>query len=409
LSCHDSHATGGVTNFLVQRDCLECHIQVTGEASVHHLTAKAQGTDSPLGDPGKGDCTPCHGTFVDDFGDNATIPTYDPSLVTPDVNSGTGAPLNSNGDGAGACNYCHDSGTDTATEVAVFNNYDTHHEAGVDKFRNGDYNTFNTCQLCHGNDTPEVPWLSIRECEQCHGMESLHNIQADSNGGGIEVGGELAGYGHVGRDAGPGDSDCWGCHGFGFASAAAPGSGPITPHISDSNKQVIVSGTDTSITLNGSSLTNYSGTTEFVSTFILTSKEGVIVELPTDQINAFSSTIIIPGTTVPGNYLLTAVKDSGAAISNPLPISIKPQIKIKEAILFPSSISCGSDCSGTLIIKGSGFGDTPPAGAEEFLNVMQDGKMLTIVSWTDTRIEATGAMCEDLEITVNGLFGSATK
>jgi hypothetical protein len=70
----------------------------------------------------------------------------------------------------------------------------------------------------------------IRDCERCHGPDSLHNIQVDStnadNIGTIVIGGEDAGYGHVGRDAGPGDSDCWGCHGFSSAPLPDPGDYP---------------------------------------------------------------------------------------------------------------------------------------------------------------------------------------
>ena len=33
-----------------------------------HLTDVGQGRDSPLGDDDVGDCTPCHGTIVDDIG-----------------------------------------------------------------------------------------------------------------------------------------------------------------------------------------------------------------------------------------------------------------------------------------------------------------------------------------------------
>ncbi|NIN34079.1 MAG: hypothetical protein GTO60_02790, partial [Gammaproteobacteria bacterium] len=165
------------------RDCTLCHIQIPGEGSVHHLLSVAQGTDSPLGDPDVGDCTPCHGSLVDDIGDGHTIPTYNPSLVTPSPSGGDGLPGNGrfycsrsgdacvtaadclagtctggggepcNVDGdcpltetctggsgveetcdavfAGGCNYCHDSGTDTVTGVQVFTNAETHHNTGV--------------------------------------------------------------------------------------------------------------------------------------------------------------------------------------------------------------------------------------------------------------------------------------
>ena len=72
------------------------------------------------------------------------------------------------------------------------------------------------CLGCHATAAEAEPWEKDEtfflyegvQCEKCHGPESLHNIQADSpnanNLGSVVVGGEDAGYGHVGRDAGPG-------------------------------------------------------------------------------------------------------------------------------------------------------------------------------------------------------------
>jgi hypothetical protein len=40
---------------------------------------------------------------------------------------------------------------------------------------------------------------------------------------------------------------------------------------------------------------------------------------------------------------------------------------------------------------------------------MQGTAPLNITTWSDTLITATGAVCDGSEITVNGLFGSATK
>ena len=47
--------------------------------------------------------------------------------------------------------------------------------------------------------------MHIRICAECHSPVSLHSIQADTSKtpGTIEVGGELAGFGHVGRDGSP--------------------------------------------------------------------------------------------------------------------------------------------------------------------------------------------------------------
>jgi len=426
MSCHEESTVGGVTNFLVERDCLVCHLQIPNEASVHHLTATAQGTlpeDEDLGEIGIGDCTPCHGTTVDDFGDNATIPTYNPSMVTPTVREGTADEQNLEGARAGGCNYCHTSGTGSSAPgvddefgVDVYKNATLHHNAGVNQDKYG--NEVNGgCELCHGNplnfggDT-----LALRNCEQCHGLESLHNIQADSPkcdeednncecDGDVVVGGELYGYGHVGIDNPGGESDCWGCHGFGFGSSSATGSGPTTPVINSSSALVIIAGTDATITLNGSSFTNIIGTYEWKSTISLTSQDGVVTELIPDPINTCSCTIVIPGTTPPGNYMLTAVKANGQAVSNPQPISIKPPANIETATI---GASCGTPC-GKMTITGSGFGDTPPAGSEEFINVTQNGIKLTILTWTDTQITATGAVCDGSPITVNSLYDSATK
>ena len=436
LSCHDS-------DFNVVRDCTVCH----NTTSPHHQTALANA----------GDCVACHGDVVDNMDDGHYIPTYSPSLVTPLRSQGAGLPLNSEGNGAGACNYCHDN--DNQTPPVILDNHDLHHGINLVDFGS-------RCDWCHLNyDFLNPTGEQTRTCENCHGMESLHNIQADStaaaNIGTIVVGEEDYGYGHIGIDdprrggtcsdnseacssdadctqgstgtcnasscgealcdnadnqpcssdadctiigatcdpIGEG-SDCWGCHGFGFASTSAPGAGPVTPSLNDSSEQVIVAGTDTEITLSCSSLTSTSRTTEFVSTFKLSSKNGTGVEITPEQINAFSSTIIIPGTTAPGNYLLTAVKNNGAAISNPLSISIKPLVNIGEI---------SGDCSSELTIKGSGFGDTPPEGTVPSFTVMQNDVSLNITTWTDTLITATGAACDGSPITVNGLYGSATK
>lgn len=396
LNCHKQAIVNGVITFLVERNCLACHVQVPGEASVHHLTGTAQGTNSPLGDPLVGDCTPCHGTLVDDIGDTHLIPTYDPSLVTPAPSGGTGLPLNSRQNGAGACNYCHDSGTDTASAVPVFSNEDTHHNTGVFLSETGVANT-DTCLWCHDINLPEEDF-SIRTCEGCHGYESLHNIQTDSPKtptGTIVVGGENAGYGHIGRDAGPGDSDCWGCHGFAQAAAAA-GSGPVTPSITSPTSLSLIAGADAQITLTGSAFTNMIEDYVWTSDLLLTASNGSAVTLSPDTISEGSLTVTIPGTTAVGNYTLQAVKGDLAA-SNPVVISLKPAVVITET-------ACSN---GILTVIGSGFGDELPEGAEEYLNAKVGGMTGEIISWTDTQITAATSLCNEA-VTVNALYGSAS-
>ena len=207
------------------RDCIVCHT-----SSAHHTTPAAK----------SGDCVSCHGDIVDNIGDGHYIPTYSPSAVTPSPSGGDGLPLNSLGNGAGACNYCHDQ--DDPVAPIILSNANLHHDATLNCL---------WCHSAHGTVS-----LYIRVCEGCHGPDSLHSIQADSpapgNIGTIVVGGEDAGYGHVGRDAGPGDSDCWGCHGF--AEPFAPRSGPLIPAIYDTDLAVITAGTDTTVFVAGGSI-----------------------------------------------------------------------------------------------------------------------------------------------------------
>ncbi len=180
-----------------EAECVLCHTEGIPASGDHHATTLAVDRQ----------CSRCHGDLVDDFDDGHYVPSYDASLVTPwpSAKPNGGSPLNSLGSRSGSCIYCHNDGAGTYTNEAL------HHSTGL-----GSDST--KCIWCHDDSAPVGE--KIRRCEDCHGPESLHNIQADSPSsatlGFIVIGGEDAGYGHVGRDAGPGDSDCWGCHGFDF-------------------------------------------------------------------------------------------------------------------------------------------------------------------------------------------------
>ena len=401
LNCHLEDTTGGIIQLQVWRDCLLCHVQIPGEASVHHLTATAQGTDSPLGAPGIGDCTPCHGTLVDDIGDGHAIPFYAPSLVTPAPSDGDGLPLNAYGNGAGACDYCHDQDTmPPAAPVEIYRNADTHHNTGVYINEVAEANN-NACVWCHlVTIPPQNPALAIRVCEGCHGYESLHNIAIDSDTGCLDapgceviIGGELPGYSHVGND-----SDCWGCHGY-YIPASAPGSGPATPYISGTDVWSATAGTDTAVTLTGSALTNHAGSYKWTSEITLTAADGSITTLTPQSINSKRLTVTVPGTTAPGTYVLRAVKGTSAA-SNPIVISVKPEVVI-------ASSSCDRK-KGVLSVNGSGFGEKP-AGTDAYINVEVNGQSMNVTSWSDTRITASVSSCSNnAVITVNALMGSAT-
>lgn len=377
LNCHD-------TDFNVVRDCVTCHT-----SSPHHRTELALG----------GDCVACHGDIVDNMDDGHYIPTYEPSLVTPyrsvDGDPTTskpqgGEPLNSRGNGAGACNYCHD--TDGLDPPVILSNRSLHHAtslAGEGK-----------CDWCHDFALPFE--AQIRVCEGCHGPDALHNIQADSpnpaNVGTIVVGGEDYGYGHVGRDGGPGDSDCWGCHGF--ATASAPGTGPLIPSLYSSDSPVIDGGSSAAVTLTGAAFENITNLIHYSSDVSLTAADGTSVVLIPDLVTQGELAVTIPGDLAPGNYDVQAVKADVA--SNPTVISIIPPVVISKAIGYR-----------TVTINGGGFGGYGAGSGTSVLGTISDGSggstavEGSILSWSETTIKAQFAS-RPSDVTVFSVFGSAS-
>ncbi len=383
LACHDEDTTGGVINFIRYTDCLFCHQQGPNQPSVHHLDEAVTGAKA-------GECVACHGDIVDNKDDGHYIPTYNPSLVTPEPSNHAGDPH------AGTCDFCHNEGTDTDSLVEVVDNHDTHHGAGVYKNRYG--GTFDSaiCGWCHLNGNPhaqgeeDYPY-AIRTCENCHGPESLHNIQADSDASGtIVVGGELAGYGHIGKDDPGSDSDCWGCHGFSVAAdGAAIGSG--VPSIDTVAPLSITAGTPTAVTVTGAALTT--AVPEAASDVRLTAADGSTVTIVApDSISEGSLTVTINAAA--WLYNLQAVKDGEA--SNAVGIAVLPAVAITE-------IDC-SKCLGVMTITGANFAEMP-AGADE-INVTEDGRVLDVIEWTDGMIKAAGARCRG-DVTVNSVYGAS--
>lgn len=385
LNCHVEETNNGTIQLLVYRDCLLCHNQTPGEASVHHLSATAQGVNSPLGDPNIGDCSPCHGTVIDDIGDGHFIPDYQPSARTPTSTGGDAFPLNSRGNGAGACNYCHDSDMLAASDPnkAIYTNQETHHGTGL-------ASDSGKCVWCH--DFTLSVQEQMRVCEGCHGPDSLHAIQTDSdNDGVITPGVELPFFGHVGEP-----DDCWGCHGFGLSAAA--GTGPVVPNLALASRRLVTAGVDTSIDLVGNSLTNISEGAELTSYVTLSAEDGSSIALVPDTVSESVVTVTIPGATTPGNYRLRAVKETEK--SNPIAITVVPPVVIS-----------GSNCNKKkqlLSVTGSGFGDKP-VGTDDYINIELDAQTLETISWSDNQIKASSSTCSNYSlIIVNAIQGTAT-
>jgi hypothetical protein len=163
----------------------------------------------------------------------------------------------------------------------------------------------------------------------------------------------------------------------------------------------MTAGADASFTLAGASLTNLIGTFRWVSDVSLTAVDGSSVTLPPDSIDKDSLTVTIPGSTGIGTYKLQAVKGTYAA-SNPVVITVKPEVRIDQV----------TNTGETYTITGTGFGDAPPTGAEDYLNVQINGEVAEIISWNDTEITASvsgyGAADIGDMITVNALFCDAS-
>lgn len=181
LDCHDLKYNPNTGSWELQsfRDCTICH-----KASPHHTSPAAMARH----------CNVCHGSFVDNYDDGHYIPTYPKSMVTPDT-SGRDVVDNQTGKiiKIGGCKACHVDNPLAVPPIA--GNAETHHGTGIQN-----------CSWCHQIKPDGSAALDIRVCETCHGVKSLHNIQADSdnlaNKGTIVAGQENLGYGHIGNNLG---------------------------------------------------------------------------------------------------------------------------------------------------------------------------------------------------------------
>ncbi len=395
LTCHtlQPNPDTGNLEFAVFRDCLECHTQISGQASVHHLTPTAQA----------GSCAPCHGSLVQDMNDGHTIPTYAPSLVTPWP---SGKP-NAGPAGEGSCLFCHNNNrpplpdgspdknptVDPASGVPVYRNAETHHNTGF-------ILQANRCIWCH-NILPGLnDAFSIRTCEGCHGIESLHSIQVDSdnpaNPGIVIPGAENPWFGHIGNQ-----SDCFGCHGFSAAmSASAPGTGAIIPDLYSLSVTTMHEGGSTDIIINGNNFINQavdpvSGEkTEFKATVLVTDTHGYSRTLQPLRLSNRTIEVAIPADLPSGPYRVTALK--GRQSSKPVVIAVIPKTEIDRV---------KAEANGSFIIKGTGLGTAPPEAAN--LGVFVDGIAAEVNFWSDSEIRATSPEgASGQAVTVISGFGS---
>ena len=393
LTCHDlvwDEPTGTYV-FADFRDCMtsDCHFRPEGEPSVHHVTEAAQNTN----------CDFCHGSVVDNPNDGHYIPSGElpPDLPSIECKLWEGEP-GASACLAGGCLACHDEDPTADPPIAGYG--DVHH------FQNF------SCDVCH-----QVHFgLNFRDCEGCHGIDSLHSIQADSNGDGVIIpGGEDPGWGHIGNEI-----DCEGCHYVpapvattlsvaataAATTPAAPLSGPTVPYISSLSATYVTAGESTVLTIGGVSFLNTmtDPSTGDVVTFtsdVTLDGDSVSLRLTPDALTESQILVTIPATLPIGNYDLRVVKDDKQ--SNKTSLSIIPGVVINNLKLK----------RGVLTITGSGFGEIL-INVESALGVYildRQGAVkckVDLISWNDAEIVAQ-AQCTNKSDTVRvaSLFGSA--
>jgi hypothetical protein len=406
LDCHGQVWNSGTLSYDFEtfRDCLFCHEQLAGQASVHHLTEPAQTSN----------CKACHAPIDNPWAWEDTngvprhyIPTYAASLVTPDKALGTGTDnrVTPTGHaGQGGCAFCHGplmgdpALTDSETGILVYDNGATHHSTGItigpfDPLTPAE--TRPSCLMCH--NLADTPYINIRGCEQCHSVKTLHNIQVDSNGGGIVPGQELAYWGHIGANA-----DCNGCHLNSAVSAAAPYSGPVIPNVSGISRCTVTAGVDTLVKVTGSAFTNKvlqpSSNRLIVKTSncVLTAADGSTVTLAPSEVTESLMVVTLPATLAPGNYELRAVK--GPSASGPVVVAVVPAVTIDSA-------TCSD---GIVDISGTGFSQHMDATNSGTGVQIVGGGTCSVDSWNDTGIEADCGTCSGA-VEVSSVFGTASQ
>ncbi len=420
ITCHKvdwvtepSRPLGGYFKFALDpaepvfRDCMSCHEQRPGIASVHHLTEKAQEAQCPI----------CHGSLVNfPYGDHY-IPDYRASMITPWPGDNYNEPSSPssqydppiadyNGRRTGNCEHCHFSGTDQVTGRMVPTNYETHHGTGVGQPNSG---SEHGCDICHDFSPPGH---TIRGCQKCHGAISLHTIEFDAKGDGISPGSEEPFMGHIGNAM-----NCNGCHinwqitgglpNGGFGPSPQSNVTPIIEHVqvggNNTSKTRSITATQLpeskvlSFTGSGfiSTIKTDEGSVEIVAKLVLTNKEGLTFEYEPTASTPITLEFTLPKDLAPGSYDVHLAKRT---LKSPIiNLAIRPDVSV-------SDISCDN---GEIKINGNGFINhlnTENSGTN-IVN-METSEKCNIESWSDNYIITDCGSGDIGNIQINTVFGS---
>jgi hypothetical protein len=363
------------------RDCLHCHDSdtVSRPAPPHHTTDSAT----------LWHCSDCHGSVVQDFDDDHYIPDYDITDFTPDPSCKTW-------DGpicvSGGCEVCHVA--DPSANPPIASMAELHHSTRV------------ACAACH------KAHQNIRDCEACHGVDSLHNIQADSGNpahiGTIVPGDEDFGWGHIGNSW-----DCFSCHesfaaassaraaaaslASAHASAATPQTASTVPAITSVAPSSVSAGQAVDVTIDGVGFTNASGAELYVGEARLAADSLEIV-LDTVAVSESQLVATLMATLAPGSYALRVHKADKR--SNPISLVVLPEVRIDGATTTGDGVR----------IVGEGFSDYPAGYAtDQGVTVSRRRKThsCSIGAWSDTEVNAICPIGRGT-VMLTGIYGSAT-
>lgn len=375
--CHvQVPAPGGGYTFQDFRNCLNCH---TGQ-SPHHMTTFAAAQD----------CQYCHGKIIiDNPKDGHYIPTY--AINTDSTTGGvTPAPKgrsipDPNNPGktiiTQGCAACHQA--DPTAVPPIFSNADLHHGTNIGSFLQP--GGVGACNWCHDAGS------TIRGCEQCHGVKSLHNIQFDSpnanNLGSIVPAKEDFGYGHIGNNM-----DCQGCHSS-WNGSIDDATAATVAGISSLSTSMVFAGTQNQLVINGAGFTNVDAAGNAYNPVVTLTTGGNTITLTPFSFTNTEIKVLLPALQQ-GNYELRVSKNGEG--SNLKKLVVAPNLSVKAAMLSANSLT----------ITGVGFGSAPTVETKALLGVFVDATQARVVSWSDSRIVASSpAFAAGKTVTVKTLYG----
>lgn len=376
LDCHVlvSDGSGGFV-FEDFRTCSNCH-----KSSPHHVSAKAVAQD----------CQFCHGSFIDNPLDNHYVPSYSVSSVTPMINGRTVTATDGSLATVQGCAACHQpdaTAIDPNTNITrpINSNADTHHGTGI-----GAAGGIGSCEWCHNFSQPG---LAIRQCEACHGVKSLHNIQRKSSTTDIVPGSEALGYGHIGNNW-----DCVGCHWSWYGNASTSPATAIVPAINGQSAYTLAAGKENALTLTGAAFVNVGGNGVSYTPTITISNATVSITITPASYTDSEIQLLVPALQA-GSYDLRVVKEG--VKSNLAKLVVIPELSAKSAILSSKN---------TVTVVGTGFGSKPPADYTSGLGVNVGDVQCKLVSWSDTKVVASSPVVQvGAMVTVKTLNGSVSK